>query len=106
MVSVVDEGNRGLAEDGNVWFPGVKGPGGVLWRVQMKLTITTFFDDAAEEECVVLIGKGGMKNVTKTFKLPSLALADDDAAYSFAQNVVENVKIYGTEGEGAFKFVF
>ena len=101
-VVVVSDDGKPLSTNGDVWYPGR----GSMWIIQMSLTMNTFYHSVYEEEWAKLEGIWDGGRAEKEFKLPSLALADEEAAESFGANITENIKVVGGGMAGGFSFVF
>ena len=94
-----------MAINGEVWFPGVKGDGGKMWLLELNITVSTQYHVETGDDDIKLLAEGAGYNMVKVFKMPSLAIADEEAAAGFAENIAENVKIVkGEEGGDKFKF--
>ena len=101
-VVVVSDDGKPLSTNGDVWYPGR----GSMWTIQMTLAMNTFYHPVHEEEWAKVEGALDGGKAEKEFKLPSLALADEEAAEAFASNITENIKVAGGGMAGGFSFVF
>ncbi|GMH75896.1 hypothetical protein TrLO_g14911 [Triparma laevis f. longispina] len=104
-VLCVDREGKTLAVNKEIWFPGVKGDGGKMWMLDLNIGVSTQYNVETGDDDIKLLAEGSGYSMMKVFKMPSLAIADEEAAIGFAENIAENVKIVkGEEGGDRFKF--
>ena len=105
---VVDSDGNRLDQFGKPFFPTT---GAVAQSMKLRVKIHTINEPDGEFQRIRIQGfsvtkksnEGGALQLEKTFNLPSLALADDEAARSFACNIADNLKIVILEsGERTF----
>jgi Ca2+-binding EF-hand superfamily protein len=106
ILYVVDDQGRPLNTQGGVYYSGVKGA--VMDTMELWVTVRTLNSQDEEFQRIQIEGckrKGGACVLEKIFKMPCLAVADNEAAEDFAKNLTAGLKILQSEDGGrSFKF--
>ena len=106
VVAVFNSSGQQVDDDGK----GVIVPtNNTVWKTRsLFLTMIKYFNADLDEEELHLKAhdvEGGNLKMFKVFRMPSLAVADDEAARMFAENIILQVKVQEQDdGDEVFKF--